>query len=86
MNTPDIKGQREQRSQERVLARLALPPVDVNSRYTVDEAVALLRSSRPTIYHMIAAKKLCVLRDGRRVYVPGSEIARLSQLPQISAA
>jgi excisionase family DNA binding protein len=74
----------EARRRQRLLERLALPPVDVNSRYTVDEAIVLLRTSRTTLYHHIAAGNLRVLREGKRTFVPGSELARLATLGSAS--
>jgi hypothetical protein len=55
--------------------------LDTRQRYQIPEAVALLRKSRASIYLDIKAGRLKVIRDGRRTYVPGSEIARLSELP-----
>ena len=59
-----------------------LPPLDQAQRYTIPEALTYLRTSRGTIYHLIAEGSLRVIREGRRTYVPGSEIARRSALPQ----
>jgi excisionase family DNA binding protein len=81
-NSINAEAIRQERAQQRLLQRLALPPVDVNSRYTVEEALALLRTSRATLYARIAAKEIALIREGRRTYIPGSEIARLSRVPQ----
>ena len=59
----------------------ALPPLDVNLRSSISEAIVYLRTSRASIYNLIAAGELRVIRQGRRTYVPNSEIARLSKLP-----
>jgi excisionase family DNA binding protein len=59
----------------------ALPPLDSAQRFTVDEAIAYLRSSRQTVYKLINAGELRVIKEGNRTYVPGSEIARRSTLP-----
>jgi excisionase family DNA binding protein len=61
---------------------LKLAPLDTAQRYTINEALAYLRTSRATIYNLIAAGEIRVLREGKRTYVPGSEIARRSMLPQ----
>ena len=59
-----------------------LTPLDVAQRYTVDEAIRYLRTSRASIYELIGKGELKILRQGRRTYVPGSEITRLSALPE----
>jgi prophage regulatory protein len=67
----------------------ALPPVDAVQRYTIAEATAYLRISHASIYKEINARRIRVLRQGKRTFVPGSEIARLSQLadaPHVAAA
>lgn len=55
-----------------------LPPLDINQRYTIDEAAAYLRISRAHVYHHFAAGNLEYVKDGRRRYVPGRAIAALS--------
>jgi excisionase family DNA binding protein len=57
-----------------------LAPLDVAQRYTVDEAIRYLRSSRATVYKLIAAGKLKTISEGKRRYCPGAEIARLSSV------
>lgn len=59
----------------------SLPPIDPNQRYAISEAAAYLRICRPYVYKLINTKKLRTLRDGRRRYVPGSELIRHSTLP-----
>ena len=56
-----------------------LPPLDTAQRYAVEEATDYLRTSRARLYERIAAGEIKVIKDGRRTYVPGSEIARLSR-------
>ena len=65
-----------------------LPPLalDPAQRYTVIETLALLRTSRRTLYQLIAKGELHPIKQGRRTYIAGSEIARLSQAPAQSAA
>ena len=57
-----------------------LPPLDPRQRYSIPEAIAYLRTSRQTLYERIAAGNLKTICDGRRRYVPGAEIARLSSV------
>lgn len=56
-------------------------PVDPNLRYAVDLACAYLSISRAKLYEKIAAGEIKTISDGRRRFVPGSEILRLSTLP-----
>jgi len=58
-----------------------LPTLDLAQRYTLDEANLYLRQSRSTTYKQISAGQICVLKVGKRVYIPGTEIARLSRAP-----
>jgi excisionase family DNA binding protein len=55
-----------------------LPPLDPLQRYTVEEATRYLRTSRPTLYELINAGLIASIQEGRRRYVPGSEIVRRS--------
>jgi excisionase family DNA binding protein len=73
-------------SDPRTTGRISRPsiPVDINQRYSMSEACGYLATSHTTLYAAIAAGKLKVIRDGKRVFVPGSEISRLSQ-PQAAA-
>lgn len=61
--------------------RAPLPPLDPLQRYSIDEAVRYLRVSKPTLYADIHARKITTIKDGKRRYVPGSEIVRRSALP-----
>jgi hypothetical protein len=63
-----------------------LPPVDVAQRYTIKEATAYLRISHASIYKEINARRLRVVKQGKRTFVPGSEIARLSQFDDAPSA
>jgi excisionase family DNA binding protein len=58
----------------------ALAPLDVNQRYEIDEASAYLRISRGRLYEKVAAGQIRLIKDGRRSYVPGSEIAAQSRI------
>lgn len=53
---------------------------DERLRYTIPEASLLLRQSRAKTYIDIRNGNLRVIRDGKRVYIPGSEIVRRSTL------
>jgi excisionase family DNA binding protein len=55
-----------------------VPPLDPLQRYTVAEAVLYLRTSRPTLHQQIKAGLIASIQEGRRRYVPDSEIARRS--------
>ena len=57
-----------------------LAPLDANQRYTMAEAMAYLRISRQKIYADINAGNLATIKDGKRRYVPGSEIVRRSRI------
>jgi prophage regulatory protein len=62
------------------IEKQAPPPVDVAQRYTIKEATFYLRISHASIYKEINARRIRVLKHGKRTFVPGSEIARLSRL------
>jgi len=55
-------------------------PLDSKQRYEIEEAAAYLRASRATLYNLINAGQLAVIKQGRRTYIPGSEIIRLSSV------
>lgn len=52
------------------------PTFDPRLRYEIPAATSFLGYSRAKLYQQIAAGEIRVIRDGRRVYVPGTEIAR----------
>jgi excisionase family DNA binding protein len=58
-----------------------LAPLDPRQRYTVEETIAYLRVSRGSVYRLIKDGALRTIRARKRVFVPGSEIARLSAIP-----
>jgi excisionase family DNA binding protein len=62
-----------------------LAPLDSAQRYSVPEAIAYLRTSRKTIYEMIAAGRLHPIKEGRRTLIAGLEIAQLSRPPAVAA-
>ena len=55
-----------------------LPPLDTQQRYDLDEAARYLRISRSTLYNDIAAGLITTIKDRKRRFVPGAEIARRS--------
>jgi excisionase family DNA binding protein len=58
----------------------SLPVLDEKQRYTVTETAAYLRISRARLYEHIASGEIRTLMDGRRRFIPGSEIAARSRL------
>jgi hypothetical protein len=62
--------------------RPALPPLDTAQRYSIEETIAYLRSSRNTIFNDIRHGRLATIQEGKRRFVPGSEIARRSRVTQ----
>jgi hypothetical protein len=60
--------------------RPALAPLDERQQYAIDEAIAYLRTSRKTFYDDIKESRVATIREGKRRFVPGSEIARRSRL------
>jgi hypothetical protein len=55
-----------------------LAPLDSAQRYTLGEAAAYLRLCTISLHRRIKAGEIRSIKHGRRRYVPGSEIARLS--------
>jgi excisionase family DNA binding protein len=55
-----------------------LPPLDPRQRYTPEEAAAYLRMSRKRVFDDIREGRLNSLKEGKRRYIPGTEIARRS--------
>lgn len=60
--------------------RRALAPLDLKQRYAINEAAEYLRICRAQVYNKVSEGTLRVIHDGRRTFVPGSEIARVSGL------
>ena len=59
------------------------PALDPMQRYGIEEACAYLRCSRGRLYEKVAAGEIRLIKDGRRSYVPGSEIAAQSRIVQL---
>ena len=74
-----------QRLAKKVANRAALPPLNEIERYTVEEAAIYLRTSRVSLFKLISTGELKSIKDGKRRYIPGTEIARRSALPQTQA-
>jgi excisionase family DNA binding protein len=64
---------------KKISAQLA--PLETLRRYPVEIAAAYFGVSRAHLFKRIKNGEIATIRDGRRVFVPGSEIARLSKLP-----
>lgn len=66
-------------------SRPPLPPLDTAQRYSIDESIAYLRYSRKMLFDDIREGRLATIKEGKRRFVPGSEIARRSRLPSQAA-
>jgi hypothetical protein len=62
------------------------PAFDPRLRFDIPNAVNLLGYSRAKLYQEIKSGSIRIIRDGRRVFIPGSEIARKSSLDDNGAA
>ncbi len=60
--------------------RPALPALDPAQRYSIEEAIAYLRTSRKTLFDDIKHRRLLTIKEGKRRFVPGTEIARRSRI------
>ena len=58
-----------------------LAPLDPRQRYTIEEALMYLRLSRARLYAKVHAGEIALLKDGRRTFVNGGDIVRLSAPP-----
>ena len=56
-----------------------LPPLDLLQRYTIPETCRYLRKCRAAVYQDIKDGRLPVIKDGRRTYIHGSDIAERSR-------
>lgn len=63
------------------LAHAQPAPIHHNERYSVTEACSRLRIGRAKLYEDIKQGKIKIIKDGSRTFIPGSEIIRLSTLP-----
>lgn len=62
-----------------------LPPFDERLRYRVDVAARYLYQSRATTWADVRDGRLQVIREGKRTFIPGSEIVRRSRAPACAA-
>lgn len=62
-------------------APASLGPLDPLRRYSVEQALEYLATSRATLYKDIKDGRLKTITEGKRRYVPGSEIVRRSMVP-----
>jgi len=62
-----------------------LPPLDKSQRYTIPETSRYLRVSRAYVYSLITNGDLRSIKDGKRRFIPGTEIIRRSTLAQAAA-
>jgi hypothetical protein len=53
--------------------------LDTQRRYPIDVACDFLAISRARLYEKISNGEIIAIKDGRRTFVPGAEIARLSR-------
>jgi hypothetical protein len=63
-----------------------LPAIDKVQRYTVEESLRYLRTSRASFYAAVKQRRINLIKEGRRSYVSGAQIAKLSCVPDESAA
>jgi hypothetical protein len=66
------------------------PLVDARQRYDIPEGSAILRQSQAATFKDMARpdddpRKLRVIREGGRTFIPGSELIRRSTLPEQTA-
>jgi len=60
-----------------------LPAFSRELRYPVEVAAGFLSVSRAHLWKHIKAGTIATIRDGKRVFVPGTEIVRLSSLQTV---
>jgi hypothetical protein len=58
-----------------------LPPLDPQQRYSVEEAILYLRSSRKTFFDDVRLGRIGTIKEGKRRFIPGTELVRRSRLP-----
>ena len=64
------------RSEAREAIKDALPPLDLNRRYTVKVAGHYLGISHASIYKRIKERSIKPVKDGSRTFIHGSELAK----------
>ena len=63
----------------------ALPPLDINRRLSVNQALLYLNTSRATFYKFVNEGRIKTITEGKRRLVPASEIARLCAVPSATS-
>jgi len=58
---------------------ITLPPLDERQRYSLDESKDYLRLSKARLFEKIKDGEIKTILDGKRRYVPGAELIRLSR-------
>ncbi|GEM_PF-4842180 len=58
-----------------------LLPLDISQRYSIEEAARYLRTSRWSVFQLLKNNQIQRIKQGKRTFIPGSEIARLSTIP-----
>jgi hypothetical protein len=53
-----------------------LAPIDLHQRYSIPEVLAYRRESRKRFYEHVSAGRIAIIKDGRRSFVSGDELAR----------
>jgi hypothetical protein len=56
----------------------ALPPIDCNQRYAIEEGRAYLRISRSRFYTKVKRGEIALIKDGSRSFIAGRELIRLA--------
>ena len=78
-----LKARREARYKE---LRNTSTPIDLLARYPVENCLARLDIRRKRFYEHVKAGRIRLIKDGRRSFVSGAELARLSQVPGTAVA
>jgi hypothetical protein len=66
-------------------AEPALPAFDERLRFRVEIASRFLGQSKATTWNQIRHGDLVAIREGKRTFIPGSEISRRCRAPSASA-
>jgi hypothetical protein len=90
--TPAERAQRRERSLApykdavaRRALRATLPAIDERQIYPVLLALVYLDESRKSFYQRVKRAEIAISKRGRRSFVSGSELVRLSQVPSAAA-
>jgi excisionase family DNA binding protein len=80
----EISGEPGMQKKSKLLREVRSSMVDTLQRYTIDESCTLLRMGRARLYEKIRSGEIRTITDGKRRYIPGTEIARLCGFDQAS--